>query len=68
MNCFNPPDLEKDARARDIEAVIRATARDAQAEIRAVSKKIFEAYKLLLPNRIDRYVLISCSASVTNLS
>lgn len=56
MNCFNPPDLEKDTRAREIEAIIRATARDANADIRKVSRKIFEAYKLLLPGRVDRYV------------
>jgi hypothetical protein len=56
MNCFNPPDLEKDARAREIEAIIRATARDASADIRKVSRKVFEAYKLLLPSRVDRYV------------
>jgi hypothetical protein len=57
MNCFNPPDLEQDTRAREIEAVIRATARDANADIRKVSRKIFEAYKLLLPGRVDRYVV-----------
>lgn len=56
MNCFNPPDLEKDTRAREIEDIIRATARDANADIRKVSRKIFEAYKLLLPGRVDRYV------------
>jgi hypothetical protein len=56
MNCFNPPDLEKETRARDIEAIIRATARDAHADVRKVSKKLFEAYKLLLPSRVERYV------------
>ncbi|KAF9458440.1 clasp N-terminal domain-containing protein [Collybia nuda] len=56
MNCFNPPDLEKDTRAREVESVIRATARDANADIRKVSRKIFDAYKLLLPDRVDRYV------------
>lgn len=56
MNCFNPPDLEKDARAREIEAVIRATARDASADVRKVSRKVFEAYKVLLPSRVDKYV------------
>jgi hypothetical protein len=55
MNCFNPPELEKEARARDIEAVIRTTARDANADVRKTSRKIFEAYKVLLPNRVDRY-------------
>ena len=56
MNCFNPPELEKEARARDIEAVIRITARDANADIRKTSRKVFEAYKILLPNRVERYV------------
>ncbi|KAF8070259.1 clasp N terminal-domain-containing protein [Lyophyllum atratum] len=56
MNCLNPPDLEKDTRARDIETVIRTTARDAQADIRAVSRKVFEAYKLLLPSRVESFI------------
>ncbi|KAF7362026.1 TOG domain-containing protein [Mycena venus] len=55
MNCFNPPDLEKDVRAKEIEAIIRATARDANADIRKVSRKVFEAYKLLLPNRLEAF-------------
>ena len=55
MNCFNPPDLEKDARARDIETIIRSTAKDAHADVRKVGRKIFEAYQLLLPSRVARY-------------
>ncbi|KAJ7045357.1 clasp N terminal-domain-containing protein [Mycena alexandri] len=55
MNCFNPPDLEKDARAKDIEGIIRGTARDANADVRKVSKKVFEAYKLLLPSRLESF-------------
>ncbi|KAJ6499454.1 clasp N terminal-domain-containing protein [Mycena sanguinolenta] len=55
MNCFNPPDLEKDARAKEIEAIIRTTARDANADIRKVSRKVFEAYKLLLPSRLEGF-------------
>ncbi|KAJ7084284.1 clasp N terminal-domain-containing protein [Mycena belliarum] len=55
MNCFNPPDLEKDSRAKEIEAIIRTTARDANADVRKVSKKVFEAYKLLLPSRLDSF-------------
>ena len=54
MKSFNPPDLEKESRAREIEAVIRSTAVDASADVRKVSKKIFEAYKILLPNRLRR--------------
>lgn len=56
MNCFNPPDLEKERRALDIEAIIRATARDAHADVRRIGKKVFGAYKLLLPSRVERYV------------
>lgn len=57
MNCFNPPDLEKETRAQEIEAIIRATAKDASADIRKVSKKLFEAYGLLLPSRLGKYVI-----------
>jgi hypothetical protein len=56
LNCFNPPDLEKEVRASLIEEVIRATARDASADVRKVSRKVFEAYKALLPGRVDKYV------------
>lgn len=54
LNCFNPPDLEKDARAKVIEDVIRATARDASADVRKSSRKVFDAYTVLLPNRVDK--------------
>ena len=57
LNSCNPPDLEKEARARDIESIIRGTARDANPEVRKTSRKIFESYKILLPGRVDRYVL-----------
>jgi hypothetical protein len=56
LNCFNPPDLEKESRAQDIENAIRVTARDANAEVRKVSRKVFEAYQMLLPNRVDKCV------------
>ncbi|KAJ7132901.1 clasp N-terminal domain-containing protein, partial [Mycena crocata] len=54
MNCFNPPDLEKDVRAKEIECIIRTTARDANADVRKTSRKVFEAYRLLLPSRLER--------------
>lgn len=54
LNCFNPPDLEKEARARIVEDFIKLTARDANADVRKVSKKIFEAFKTLMPGRVDR--------------
>jgi hypothetical protein len=55
MNCFNPPDLEKETRARDIEGIICIAARDAHADVRKVGKRLFEAYKLLFPSRVERY-------------
>lgn len=51
---FNPPDLQKDARGQEIEALIKSTAKDANADIRRVGRKIFEAYSILLPNRVNR--------------
>ncbi|KAG5716314.1 Protein stu1 [Termitomyces sp. T112] len=55
VNCFNPPDLERDARASEVETIIRAAAKDAQADIRAVGRKLFEAYKVLLPKRVESF-------------
>jgi hypothetical protein len=54
VQCFNPPDLEKDVRARDVENAIRLTATDASADVRKVSKHVFDAYKILLPARVER--------------
>lgn len=56
LNSCNPPDLERESRARDIESIIRNTARDANADVRKLSRKIFECYKILLPGRVDRLV------------
>lgn len=56
LNCFNPPDIEKDTRARLIEDVIRLTARDASADVRRAGKMIFEAYKALLPDRVESFI------------
>ncbi|KAJ7209508.1 clasp N terminal-domain-containing protein [Mycena pura] len=56
LNCFNPPDLERDTRAKEIELIIRSTARDASADVRKVSRKIFEAYQLLLPSRVENFI------------
>ena len=58
LKSFNPPDLEKESRAKEIEATIRATAVDANADVRKVARKIFDAYKILLPRRVQRYVLL----------
>ncbi|KAI0663352.1 clasp N-terminal domain-containing protein, partial [Cubamyces menziesii] len=59
LNSFNPPDLERESRAKEIEAVIRVTAVDANADIRKTARKIFDAYKILLPGRVQRCVLHS---------
>ncbi|KAI0823393.1 clasp N-terminal domain-containing protein [Trametes gibbosa] len=57
LNQFNPPDLEKEPRAKEIEAIIRATAVDANADVRKVARKVFDAYKILLPRRVQRCVM-----------
>lgn len=54
LNTFNPPDLEKETRAKEIEMIIKSTATDASADVRKIGRKIFDAYKILLPNRVDR--------------
>ena len=54
LNTINPLALEKEARARDVELLIKATATDANAEIRRSGRQLFDAYKLLLPHRVDR--------------
>ncbi|KAI0313012.1 clasp N-terminal domain-containing protein [Amylostereum chailletii] len=64
LNCLNPPDLEKESRARDIEKAIRQTATDASGDIRKISRNVFDAYKILLPNRVERYVLYRCFARI----
>ncbi|RXW14299.1 hypothetical protein EST38_g11545 [Candolleomyces aberdarensis] len=55
MKCCNPPDLEKESRAVEIENILRKTARDANADVRKVGRDIFGAYKILLPDRVDRF-------------
>ncbi|KAH9892746.1 clasp N-terminal domain-containing protein [Cubamyces lactineus] len=56
LNSFNPPDLERESRAKEIEAIIRVTAVDANADVRKTGRKIFDAYKILLPGRVQRCV------------
>ncbi|KAJ3488656.1 hypothetical protein NLI96_g2684 [Meripilus lineatus] len=55
LNSFNPPDLEKEARSREIESLIKVTSTDPSAEIRKVGKKIFDAYSILLPHRVEKF-------------
>jgi len=54
LNSCNPPDLEKEARARDVEIIIRGTARDANPDVRNVSRKIFQSYRILFPSRVEK--------------
>ncbi|KAK0225765.1 clasp N terminal-domain-containing protein [Armillaria fumosa] len=56
LNCLNPPDLEKEVRAREVENVIKATTRDANADVRKTGRKLFEAFKVLLPDRVDNFI------------
>ncbi|KAF8554713.1 hypothetical protein OG21DRAFT_1496817 [Imleria badia] len=56
LNCFNPPDLEKETRAHVVEHFIKLTARDASADVRKASKDVFNAYKTLMPARVDSFV------------
>lgn len=53
LNTFNPPDLEKEPRAREVETIIRKAAVDANADIRRVGRRLFDAYKILLPGRLE---------------
>ncbi|KAF8173435.1 hypothetical protein BJ912DRAFT_1024868 [Pholiota molesta] len=56
LNSCNPPDIEKEPRALEIEAIIRASARDANADVRKISRKMFESYRILFPSRVLKYL------------
>ena len=56
LNSCNPPDLEKESRMKEIESIIRTFTRDANADVRKISRKIFESYKILFPDRVDTCV------------
>ncbi|PBK73780.1 hypothetical protein ARMSODRAFT_1001764 [Armillaria solidipes] len=56
LNCLNPPDLEKEVRAREVENIIKATTRDANADVRKTGRKVFDAFKVLLPDRVDNFI------------
>ncbi|KAI0267166.1 clasp N terminal-domain-containing protein [Gloeopeniophorella convolvens] len=55
VQCFNPPDLEKETRAKDVENAIKLTATDASADVRKASRLVFDAYKILLPSRVESF-------------
>lgn len=54
LNRYNPPDLEK--YVVNVEGAIKATGRDKDAEVRNISRKVFDSYKLLWPERVDEWV------------
>ncbi|KZT19891.1 hypothetical protein NEOLEDRAFT_1158896 [Neolentinus lepideus HHB14362 ss-1] len=54
LNSFDPQDLEKDARAKEIETAIKLTATDPSAEVRKASRRVFETYKVLFEHRVER--------------
>ena len=56
LRCLNKWDwTEKEIKAKvcDVEEVIRVTGRDKDAGVRQTSRKVFEAYKTLFPDRVD---------------
>ncbi|KAI0691772.1 clasp N-terminal domain-containing protein [Cytidiella melzeri] len=57
LNCANPPDLQKESRAKEVEFLIKATAVDADGDIRKYGRKLFDSYKILLPERVNKYEL-----------
>ena len=54
LHKFNPPDLLK--YVESVESSICCTARDKDPGIRSTCRKVFDAYKLLWPERLERYV------------
>ncbi|KZT43520.1 hypothetical protein SISSUDRAFT_977980, partial [Sistotremastrum suecicum HHB10207 ss-3] len=52
MNKFNPPDLAR--YCIQIEEMICIAATDKDANVREKSRKVFEAYKILWPERLER--------------
>ncbi|EIN11351.1 hypothetical protein PUNSTDRAFT_62174, partial [Punctularia strigosozonata HHB-11173 SS5] len=61
VNTLSPSELCRDARAREVETAIRLTAKDCNADVRKISRKVFEAYGVVLPDRVPRYVYHPCS-------
>lgn len=53
LNACDPEELVKGVRQGEIETIIKATIQDANGDIRKTSRKIFEAYTILNPDRID---------------
>ena len=58
LNACDPEELVKGVRQGEIESIIKATIQDANGDIRKTSRKMFEAYTILNPDRIDTYVVL----------
>lgn len=56
LNVCDPEELVKGVRQGEIESIIKATIQDPNGDIRKTSRKMFEAYTILNPDRIDTYV------------
>lgn len=56
LNTCDPEELVKGVRQGEIESIIKATIQDPNGDIRKTSRKMFEAYTILNPDRIDTYV------------
>jgi len=59
LNCesFEPPNLDTDTRGDLLEDVIKLTTRDSCTNVRRVGKEMFGVYKIVFPERIERFVL-----------
>ena len=53
LNACDPEELAKGVRQGEIESIIKTTIQDANGDIRKTSRKMFEAYTILNPDRID---------------
>jgi hypothetical protein len=66
LNSMNPADLSKEARAKDIESVIRMAIKDANSDVRKTGRKAYEAYAIVLASRVSESVSVSCDVRVDN--
>ncbi|KAI0342070.1 hypothetical protein BDW22DRAFT_1358197 [Trametopsis cervina] len=55
LNSVNPPDLRRVDRAKEVEILVKVTATDASADIRRLGRQLFDAYQVLLPERVDHF-------------
>ncbi|TFK54382.1 hypothetical protein OE88DRAFT_1655035 [Heliocybe sulcata] len=56
LNSCGPQDLQKETRAKEIEAAIKSTATDSHADVRKASRRVFETYKVLFEYRVESFV------------